>query len=641
MRQPFLDLLSERVVLFDGGTGTVLYSRGVFFNRCYEELNLTKPELVAEVHRAFALAGADVVETNTFSASRPRLEKHGLGEKVREINRSGALLARQAIGNEILVAGSVGPLGIRLEPWGPTTVSEAEGLFREQIEGLMEGGVDLLVLETFSDLVEIQAAIKAAEAVGSVPFVALMTVDEEGRTPEGVPPEWVAQKLAASSAAVVGVNCSVGPAAMLSVVETMARVIDKPLAALPNAGMPRSIESRMHYLANSDYMARYALRFVEAGARVVGGCCGVMPEHIRSMRDALGRGVVREVAPRVTVEAPRALPRPEVPQPDKSSLGRKIAGGQFVGLIELPPPRGWSSEERRDLVRALVPAGLDGVLVSDDPRAQARMSPLAMARLVIEESGGRVEPVLQYSCRDRNLLGMQSDLLGAHALGIRNLMLVTGRAPRLGEAFWATQVFDVDAIGLTNVVFRLNHGLDVGDNPIGDPTAFLVGGLVVPGAPDSQNELERLGWKIDAGAEFLITTPVFDGEGLKRFLGAIEPFRVPVLATVWPPRSLGEAEFLAEEMPGVQMPAEFLARIAAAGSPEGEVEVSLDIARELIEQIHPLVEGIVLSGKLARDPRALDLLKGYLGRPVTERRSFPGRPGVKGGAEGVRFRGQS
>lgn len=628
----FLDRLAGHVVLFDGGTGTALYDRGVFLNNCYEELNVRKPAVVEEVHRSFLVAGADALETNTFSANRPRLESHGLGDRVREINREGARIARRVAGTHAYVGGAVGPLGIRLEPWGPTTAGEAEALFREQMEGLAEGGVDLFVLETFSDLVEIQAAVRAAKSVAGIPVIAMMTVDEEGRTPEGVPPEWVAQKLEATGADVVGINCSVGPAPMLSVIELMAGVCGRPLAAMPNAGIPRSIDGRMHYLTSPVYMARYARRFVEAGARVVGGCCGVTPEHVRAMREVLGQGVPREVVPRVVVEAPRAAMRAPVPAEKKSALARKVREGRFVALVELPPSRGWDPAAQGAALAGFAAAGVDAVLVPDDPRLQARMSPLAFAHLVHHNAAApELEAVLQYSCRDRNLLGMQSDLLGAHALGLRNIVLVTGQVPRPGESSWATPVFDVDAVGLTNVAFRLNHGLDVGDNPIGEPTAFVLGVQAAPGLPDIAAEIDRFGWKVDAGAEFAITTPVFDVAEFDRFLAAVAPVRVPMIATVWPLRSLREAEYLSAEVPGVTVPAALIERIAAAGSPEAERATGLAAARELLGILAPKVEGVLLAGPLGRD-EAASLLAGLSGTPIAPARTFPGRPGIRGGA---------
>ncbi|MBP7146047.1 MAG: bifunctional homocysteine S-methyltransferase/methylenetetrahydrofolate reductase [Acidobacteria bacterium] len=637
---PFLQALAERVVLFDGGTGTEIYNRGVFLNRCYEELNLTRPELVEEVHRSFIQAGSDATETNTFGANRARLEPRGLGDQVREINREGARVARRAAGSRAWVAGAVGPLGIRLEPWGPTTFDEAVALFQEQIEALAEGGVDLLVLETFSDLVELQAAVRGARRAADLPVIAMMTVNEEGRTPEGVPPEWIGQKLDTSGADVVGVNCSVGPAPMLSVIEAMAAVTSRPLAAMPNAGIPRSVEGRLHYLTSPAYMARYARRFVQAGARVVGGCCGVTPDHVRAMREVLAPASAERIVPRVEVLAPKVRPREPAPAHEKSKLAAKIGDGRLVMLVESPPPRGWDTAELLAGMRAMAEAGLDGALVPDDPRTVARMSSIAFAGLLAREGahwGSELEAVLEYSCRDRNLLGMQSDLLGAHALGLRNLVLVTGRAPRPGEESWATPVFDVDAIGLTNMVFRLNHGLDVGDNPIGEPTRFYAGCEALPASPQPDEEVRRFEWKVDAGAEFAVAGPVFDVNELGAFLEQVAAVRIPVLAVVRPLRSAREAEFLNEELPGVRVPPAVIERVSAARTPEAEEQAGLAIAAELVESLAAHVEGICLSGPLARDPRLIPLVRGIVGREVAVRRRFPGRPGIKGGAEGTRY----
>ncbi|UCF69633.1 MAG: bifunctional homocysteine S-methyltransferase/methylenetetrahydrofolate reductase [Acidobacteriota bacterium] len=623
--------------------GTEIYSRGVFLNRCYEELNLSRPQLVERSHTEFIRAGADVIETNTFAANRPKLEAHGLGGRTREINRAGAQLACKAANGRVFVAGSVGPLGIRLEPWGPTTVDEAVALFREQVQGLVEGGVDLLSLETFSDLVEIQAAVRAVRESGELPVIAMMTVDEEGRTPEGVPPEWIAQKLEATGAELLGVNCSVGPASMLSVIEAMAASTSRPLAAMPNAGIPRTVDGRMLYLTSPAYMGRYARRFVRAGARVVGGCCGVTPEHVRSMREALGEAAGRRVVPRVVVAPPRSpstAPAPRtVPREQKSRLARQVAHGRFACLVELAPPHGWETAQLLGRAEQLARAGVDGLMVTDDPRAMARMSSLALARLVMERvaAAGPTETVLQYSCRDRALDGMQSDLLGAHALGLRNLMLLTGQAPRPGESSWSSGVFDIDAIGLTNVVTRLNHGLDVGDNPIGDPTAFFSGVLATIAAPDLDEEVRRFEWKVDAGAEFAVTSPVFDLESFERFAGLVAHVRVPIVATIHPLGSLREAEHLAAEVPGVHVPSAILERMAKAEKQGREAEMGLEIARELAEAVHRAVEGLLISGPRALEVEPLAILDGLIGSDVAERRAFPGRPGVKGGAEALRY----
>ncbi len=638
---PLAERLEQGVLLFDGGIGTEIYGRGVFLNVCYEELNLERPELVEEVHRAFLQAGADALETNTFGASAARLEAHGLAAKMREINLAAVRVARRAAGGAAYVVGAVGPLGIRLEPWGPTSVDEAVALFRQQIEVLVEGGVDLISFETFSDLVEIQAAIRAAREVDrSVPILAMMTVDEEGRTPEGVPPEWLGRKLEETDADVIGVNCSVGPASMLSVVEAMAAVTCRPLAAMPNAGIPRAVDGRMHYLTSPAYMARYVRRFVRAGARVVGGCCGVTPDHTRAMRSVLGGGETDQRArPRVVVPAPRGTPHPAVPLRERSRLARKVADGRFVTIVEAPPPRGYDAGRVLENVGRLAAAGVDAVLVPDDPRATLRMSPLSLALLILELTGSlspardALEPLLQYSCRDRTLLGMQSDLLGAHALGVRNVMPITGNAPRPGEPVWSTAVFDVDAIGLTNVIARLNQGLDVGDTPIGGQTRFFPAANATVGAPNLDEEIDRFWWKVDAGSEFALGTPVFSREALERFLERIAAFRVPFAVGIWPVADLREAEQLAGEVPGIDVPPAVLERLARYDQPADQARVGLEIAREVLEEVTPLVEGVFVAGPHDAE-RVLELLEGAIASEVTERREFPGRPGIRSGRAG-------
>jgi homocysteine S-methyltransferase len=431
---------------------------------------------------------------------------------------------------------------------------------------------------------------------------------------------------------------------MLSVLEAIAATTTRPLAAMPNAGIPRSVDGRMLYLTSPAYMARYVRRFVDPGARVVGGCCGVTPEHIAAMREVLGPSGASGFAPRVAVAAPAVVPRRPVPARERSALARKVADGRFVTLVEAAPPRGWETGPLLAALDAIARAGVDAILVPDDPRVTARMSPLALASLLscVARTWRGDEPaaetVLSYSCRDRNLLGMQGDLLGAHALGLRNVMLATGQGPRPGEASWSRPVFDIDAIGLANVVSRLNHGLDVGDVPIGEPTRFFAGCEALPGAPDQDEEVRRFEWKVDAGVSWAIAGPVFDAAALERFLERIAPVRIPIVAEIRLLSSLRDAEFLNDEVPGVTVPDTVLARMAAAdGDPEREAEAGFAIARELLEAVYPLVEGCFLSGPLALDARALPVLASWVGREVARRRAFPGHLGIKGGAEGLRY----
>lgn len=608
-RIPFRDLVAgDDVVLFDGAMGTVLYQKGVFLNRCFDELVLVQPELVREVHRGYAEAGAQILETNTFGANRAKLAAYGLGERVIEINRQAAQLAREVATESRYVAGAVGPLGLRLEPYGPTSFEEAREMFAEQISGLVAGGVDAIVLETFADLLEIEQALRAARQVCDLPVVAQMTVGEDGNTAYGAPPDLVARKLDAWGADVIGLNCSVGPARLLEAIEMMRAVTDRPLSAQPNAGLPREVEGRKIYLSSPEYHATYARRMVQSGVRFVGGCCGTTPAHIAAIRDA-----VRSVAPRLPslVAAVPAMAPPQVeivPLRERSRLARKLCDGEFVTTVEIVPPRGCDPSGMLEGVRLLRDAGVDSVNVPDGPRAQSRMGAIATG-VLIEREG--IEAVVHYTCRDRNLLGMMSDLLGAQALGICNLLLVTGDPPKMGPYPSATAVFDIDSIGLTNMASRLNMGLDIGGNPIGRPTRFVLGVGVNPVAVDLELELSRFRWKVEAGAHFAITQPVFDPEQLERFIERMGEHRVPIIAGIWPLVSLRNAEFMANEVPGVVVPPAILERMRQ-DTRDAQLAEGLAIAREMLERVRPLVQGVQVSAPFGRVDLAIDVLASCL-----------------------------
>jgi homocysteine S-methyltransferase len=602
MRTPFLEELDNRVLVCDGAMGTMLYARGIFLNRSFDELNLTQPDLVAEVHKEYARAGADVIETNTFGANRVKLAAFGLADRVHAINVQGAKIARHAARDTIYVAGSIGPLGVRVEPWGKMGLDEAEEIFREQARALVDGGVDLFVLETFGDVNEISAAIKAVRSVCDLPIIAQMTTAEDGNSLDGVAPETFVPDLESHGADVVGLNCSVGPAAMLEALERMARVTHVKLSAQPNAGKPREIEGRNLYLSSPDYMASYARRFINAGVRLVGGCCGTTPDHIRAIKTA-----VRSLAPgatrtgRGTAAAVAAAPvEPPVAREQKSRMANVLERGGFVVSVELSPPRGYHAEALVEQARALRIHGVDLVNIPDAPRSSARMSALSAALLIQQQSG--VETILHYACRDRTLLGMQSDLLGAHAMGIRNVLLVTGDPPKVGDYADATSVFDVDSIGLVNMVQRLNAGADVGGQPIGQPTAFHIGVAVNPGALNLDEELRRYAYKVEAGAEFAITQPVFDPSELATFVERVRAHRIPVLAGILPLESVRHAEFMANEVPGVRVPDAVLERMRRAEADGRAADEGLAIAREIAAEIRPLVQGIQISTA----PRAVD-----------------------------------
>ena len=617
----------DRVIIFDGAMGTMLYARGIYINQSYDELNVKAPELVRDVHAEYVAAGAEVLETNTFGANRLKLEQYALADRVREINRAGAELARVAAGEGVLVAGAVGPLGIRLEPFGPTSLGEARAVFREQMEGLVEGGANLFLLETFSDLQEIEQAVLAARDVDPTrPVIAQMTIGTDCLTPYGASVEDVARGLDAAGADVIGLNCSVGPQAILDAIEKMAQVTRRKLSAQPNAGMPRDIGGRSMYMASPEYMASYARHLIHAGARVIGGCCGTTPEHIAAIaagiRPLAPRNVVtttrrdRRSTPRTSsvaavVDHPAVEPAPFA---ERSRFAGKIARGEFVTSVEIVPPRGVDATKMLRDVGALRTAGVDAVNVPDGPRAQSRMGALLTSVLIEQQVG--IETVTHYCCRDRNLLGMLSDLLGASAIGLRNLLLITGDPPKMGPYPEATAVFDIDAIGLTNLVSGLNHGLDPGGNAIGAPTRFAIGVGVNPAALDPAHELRRFEWKVEAGAEYAITQPVFDVEQLERFLDSIAHVRIPIIAGIWPLVSLRNAEFLANEVPGVTVPESIITRMRAAGErgKEAGVAEGIAIAREMLDRVRPSVQGVQVSAPFGKVELALDVFRDALVR---------------------------
>ncbi len=596
-----------RAHVVDGAMGTVLYGRGVFLNVCFDELALKQPELVREIHREYVKAGAELLETNTFGANPVKLGHYGLAADTEAINAAAARLAREAAGERAAVAGAIGPLGVRIEPFGEMSRAEATAAFARQVAGLLAGGVDGFILETFSDLDELQAAVTAVRQQSSLPLIAQVTIGTDGKTLYGTAPETFGPLVAAMGVDVLGVNCSVGPQGILEAVEQLARVTALPLSAQPNAGLPREVEDRKIYMASPEYMASYARRMVEAGARFVGGCCGTTPEHIRAIAS-----FVQSVSPRHTTlisagVAPAAGVEP-VPLAERSRLGAKLAAGEFITTVEIVPPKGVDPAPMLDQCRQLKAAGVDAVNVPDGPRAQSRMGALLSGLLIEREVG--IESVVHYACRDRNLLGMLSDLLGAAASGLRNLLLITGDPPKMGPYPEATAVFDIDAIGLTNLVQRLNHGLDPGHNAIGSPTRFVIGVGVNPAASDFDRELRRLAWKVEAGAEFAVTQPVFDLRQLDRFLLAVEGFRIPVVGGIWPLVSLRNAEFLANEVPGISVPEEVLGRMRRAselGREEALAE-GVAIAREMLAAVRDRLRGAQVSAPLGRVPVALEVL---------------------------------
>ena len=612
--ETFKNLLeSDGVHVFDGAMGTMLYAKGVYINRSYDELNLTNPDLVREVHEEYVRAGADIIETNTFGATAQKLQQYGLEGSLRLINIAAARIAREAAGERAYVAGAVGPLGLRIEPYGPTSFDEAKDMFKEQVAALLDGGVDLFILETFSDISQMRQAIRAVKELCDLPIVAQMTILPDGNTAFGTTPEVFTTRLDEWGADVIGLNCGVGPAIVLTGLEKMRAVTNKKLSAQPNAGLPRDVQGRQFYMCSPEYMAKFAKRMIQAGAKFIGGCCGTTPAHIKLITDA-----VRAASPRkqrtVSKESGTArvtdLTPPDikvVPPQERSLWSRKIVNGEFVTSVEVLPPKGCDPHKTLDSIRLLKKAGVDGVNIPDGPRAQTRMSAQATAVLVERDIG--IEAVLHYCCRDRNLLGMMSDLLGAAALGIRNLLLITGDPPKMGPYPDATAVFDIDSIGLTNMVNKLNHGLDLGNNPIGLPTAFCIGVGCNPGAINMDEEVKRFEYKVEAGAQYAITQPVFDTEQLCDFLKRIEHVRIPVIAGIWPLVSYRNAEFLHNEVPGVRVTPSIMERmrVASEKSKEAARDEGLKIARESLIEVRELIQGVQVSAPFGNVRYALEV----------------------------------
>jgi homocysteine S-methyltransferase len=610
MASDFLARIKQSPVLCDGAMGTLLYAKGIFINRSYDELNLSQPDLIRGIHHEYLQAGAEIIETNTFGGNSFRLGRHSLADKVRDVNRAGARLAREAAKSfDVWVGGSVGPLGTRIEPLGKTSFDEAREAFRQQIETLVEGGVDLLILETFGYLEEIHQAMLAARDVSkTLPIVAQVTIDEDGNCLDGSDPQTFVSRLEEWGADVIGCNCSVGPVAMLDAMERVRAATSLPLAAQPNAGIPRSVEGRNIYLCSPEYMASYARKFVAAGVRLVGGCCGTTPEHIRVMKSALRVGEARGKAAAAHVASGQSAPATiaAVPLEKRSLLGAKLSRGEFVTMVEIVPPKGIDVAKEVEGARFLKSVGVDAVNIPDSPRASARMSNQALSLLIQREVG--IDAILHYTCRDRNVLCIQSDLLGAAAVGIKNLICITGDPPKMGNYPDATAVFDVDAIGLVNIVHNLNRGLDLGGNPIGAGTGFVIGVGANPGLTDMDEEIRRFEYKVQAGAEYAVTQPVFDLRLLENFLKRIEHCRIPVVAGIWPLISVRNAEFMKNEL-RVSVPDAILERMARAQTPELARAEGVAIAREMLIAAKQMAQGAQISAPQGRYNLAVDVLE--------------------------------
>ena len=608
----FLDLLAKQVVLADGAMGSMLYTQGIFVNRCFDALNLEDPGLVQNIHESYVAAGVDLIETNTFGANAFRLAKYGLVQDVDRINRAAVGIAREAAQGRALVAGAIGPVGAALTGQGRLTDAQVIGMFQEQAGAMVAEGVDLLILETFSRSQEILLAISALADITDVPVIAQMAADQGSETVYGERIDDAMRRIASRpSVSVVGLNCSTGPSGMLSSLECIRSVTDKPISVQPNAGMPRRVEDRTLYMSTPEYMAEYAKRFFEKGARVIGGCCGTTPEHIREIVRTV-RGVDRAmgaVSEKVAVRVETPEPEEQLasaPLETKSRLGRKLAQGDKVTLIEVTPPRGVDVSAIVDKARICAGQGVDAINIPDGPRASSRLSPLVTAVQIQQQT--EIETVLHFCCRDRNLIGMQSDLLGASAMGLHNMLIVTGDPPKLGDYPDATGVFDMDSVALTGVLRRLNCGVDIGGNRFKPSVDMTIGVGANPVAADLERELERFRNKVQAGAEYAITQPVFDVDSLFRFMDRIQDHAIPIVAGIWPFTSFKNAEFMANEVPGVSVPDSLLERMSRAETKEAGRALGIAIAREMVEAIQDRVAGFAVSAPFGNVHTALAVL---------------------------------
>jgi methionine synthase I (cobalamin-dependent)/5,10-methylenetetrahydrofolate reductase len=607
-RASILDLVARGVVLGDGAMGTMLYNRGVFVNRCFDELNLSSPALVRQVHEEYVASGSQFIETNTYGANRFKLGPHGLDAQVGKINREGARIAREAAGENVLVAGAIGPLGKPLEPLGHISLADAVAAFADQAAALKEGGVDFFLIETMPSLDMAKAALTAVRTVADLPVIVSLTFTDEGSTVVGETPENVVAALEAEGVAIIGANCSQGPNKMLHTVERMvAAASSAKIMAMPNAGAPAYVDGRYVYLCTPEYIASYGRRFIEAGARVVGGCCGTAPAHIKNLGRALRMVQPVKAEAHVIRSADPAKPAlPPIPREEKSSLSRKL-GRKFVVSIELDPPKGVDPSRVIEKAHECKENAVDAINVADGPRASARMSAQSMCLLTQQQTG--LDTILHYTCRDRNLLGIQSDVLGCYALGLRNILCITGDPPKLGDYPDATAVYDVDSIGLIRILSHLNRGCDLTGNPIGPPLGIHIGCGADPSKPDWDKELRRLEEKVKAGAEYIMTQPVYDPRQVEKFLKAIQYLNTPVLIGSLPLYSHKNAEFLHNEVPGMIIPDDIRERMRVAGTGEKAQAEGVAIAQEALRAGQDLAQGVYVMPPFNRVDLALRVVE--------------------------------
>jgi len=601
----FQDALSHGVLVFDGAMGTELYRRHIFTNRCFDELCLSDPKLIRQIHSDYRDAGADVLTTNTFGANRAALAKFALAEKLGDIVRAGAHLARgvaDAADRPMFVAGSIGPVQLP-----PQQESQAADMIVEQAECLFEGGADFILFETQPNRAAIERCAAAMSRMPQAPFVLSFAVTGAGETASGESVERMLAPLPEGCAQPIawGLNCGAGPDGLLGPIEQAVRITSLPLIVQPNAGIPKEVENRRIYLCSPEYLAEYAKRFVGLGASAVGGCCGTTPDHIREVALAIKPLHRAKVLPTSAPAAGVEL-KPPAPLAERSKLGARLAAGQWITTVELTPPRGYDLRSTVEKAKTLHQRGVCAINIPDGPRASARLSPLVTAERILREA--EIEPILHFCCRDRNLIGMQADLLACAACGVRNILFVTGDPPKLGDYPQATGVFDADSIGMAGVQRRLNGGVDLGGQAINPSTFAVIGVGLDPTALDQRRELDRFRQKVEAGAEFAITQPVFDPDALLRVLDEVGKYGIPIIAGIWPLVSYRNASFMRNEVPGVIVPDRVMERMAAVESREGQLAVGIEIARESIARVRDRIAGIQVSAPFGNIDAALAVM---------------------------------
>ena len=600
--------LHEEILIFDGGIGTEIYKRHFFINTCFEELNLSAPTIIAEIHSEYSKAGADVITANTFGANRNKLAKFGFANKVAEINKAGVRLAKENSKETALIAGSVGPIG-EIPYNSGIKESDIIEILSEQVIALKEGGADFIIFETIPTLEDLELAIKSINKIKEIPYVLSLTVSRSGESSNGEPLKKLLATIKNTQYAptAVGVNCGLGPEAILSVVEALLPICSYPIIVQPNAGVPRSVDNRTIYMSSPEYFTTYASRYVNMGVRGVGGCCGTTPEHIRDMARSIKPMNKNAFAKTITISSSEEILQPPTPTAEKSKLGLKLAKKEWIKTIEIVPPRGYDLKDTIAKATCCKNAGVDAINIPDGPRASSRMSPILTAFMIQEKAG--IETILHFCCRDRNLIGMQSDLLGCAAVGIKNLLFITGDPPKLGNYPYASAVFDADSIGMAKIQTKLNRGVDIGGIPIGNKTEALIGVGTDPNAIDMKREIRRTIGKIEAGAEFIITQPVFDPAALFAFIEKIKSYNIPIIAGIWPLASYRNAEFMKNEVPGVIVPDSVMKRMALHETKERQCEEGIKIARESIEAIHSYVRGVQVSAPFGNVEVSLKVLE--------------------------------